>query len=232
MTSKQDTRKQALNQRDSIPYSVRVRKSQVICDRLLCDIGKWAARRKGTGEAVQADGICEAAAVSGASAASDKIRAEQAPLAIAAYEPMRSEVDVHPLLQEAYRRGWGVFLPCMAKDTVDGPARMVFFPIAREQLTDNRPIFLDHPARPLLLDDLHADGWQETDPKVFDVAIIPMVAYDAGLMRLGYGGGNYDRFLPQLRPDCYVAGVAFEEQKVAHVPTEPHDLSLPRIYSA
>ena len=119
----------------------------------------------------------------------------------------------------------------MAKDDPDAPAHMVFFPIEQNHLTEQRPAFLDHPARPYLLDDLHAQGWREADEQLFDIAVIPLVAFDSGLMRLGYGGGNYDRFLPELRDDCFVAGVAFEEQHIDRVPTEPHDLPLPHIFS-
>ena len=56
-----------------------------------------------------------------------------------------------------------------------------------------------------------------------------MVAFDEGNMRLGYGGGNYDRFLREIREDAVVCGVAFREQEVPAVPTEPHDLALPKI---
>ena len=59
-----------------------------------------------------------------------------------------------------------------------------------------------------------------------------MVAFDAGNMRLGYGGGNYDRFLRELRSDVVVCGIAFREQEVEAVPTEPHDLALPKIIVA
>ena len=59
-----------------------------------------------------------------------------------------------------------------------------------------------------------------------------MVAFDAGNHRLGYGGGNYDRFLPQLRGDAVVCGIAFAEQQVERVPLEPHDLPLPHIIVA
>ena len=51
-------------------------------------------------------------------------------------------------------------------------------------------------------------------------------------MRLGYGGGNYDRFLRELRSDAVVCGIAFREQEVKAVPTEPHDLALPKIIIA
>ena len=186
---------------------MREEKSRLICERFLAEIDNRIA-----GETP--------------SCASDK------QLRIAAYEPMTSEVDVHPLLFAAYERGWEMYLPCMARDAQDAPAHMVFFPIEQNHLTEQRPAFLDHPARPYLLDDLHAQGWREADEQLFDVAVIPLVAFDSDLMRLGYGGGNYDRFLPKLRDDCFVAGVAFEEQRVEHVPTDPHDLPLPRIFSA
>lgn len=207
MTLKQDTRASVLARRKAIPDAERKEKSLLICERFLAEIDNRIA-----GETP--------------SCASAK------QLRIAAYEPMTSEVDVHPLLFAAHERDWEVFLPCMAKDAPDAPAHMVFFPIEQNHLTEQRPAFLDHPARPYLLDDLHAQGWREADEQLFDVAVIPLVAFDSGLMRLGYGGGNYDRFLPKLRDDCFVAGVAFEEQRIDRVPTEPHDLPLPRIFSA
>lgn len=206
MTLKQDTRASVLARRKAIPEAERKEKSLLICERFLAEIDLWLAS-------------CE------------HPTASTRPLRIAAYEPMNSEVDVHPLLFSAYERGWEVHLPCMAKDAPDAPAHMVFFPITQNDLTEQRPAFLDHPARPYLLDDLHAKGWREADKQLFDIAVIPLVAFDSSLMRLGYGGGNYDRFLPKLRDDSFVAGVAFEEQRVDRVPTEPHDLPLPRIFS-
>lgn len=207
MTLKQDVRASVLARRKEIPSASRKEKSLSICGQLLAEIDSRFAD------------------ITPSSASAKKLR-------IAAYEPMNSEVDVHPLLHAAYERGWEVYLPCMTKDAPDTPARMVFFAITPIHLTEQRPAFLDHPARPYLLDDLHSQGWQEADEQLFDVAVIPLVAFDNGLMRLGYGGGNYDRFLPKLRHDCFVAGVAFEEQRVDRVPTEPHDLPLPRIFSA
>lgn len=207
MTLKQDTRVSVLARRKAIPDAERKEKSLLICERFLAEVDLWLAS-------------CEHS------------EASTRPLSIAAYEPINSEVDVHPLLFAAYERDWEVFLPCMAKDAPDTPAHMVFFPIEQNHLTEQRLAFLDHPARSYLLDDLHTQGWREADEQLFDVAVIPLVAFDSSLMRLGYGGGNYDRFLPKLRDDCFVAGVAFEEQRVDRVPTEPHDLPLPRIFSA
>ena len=50
--------------------------------------------------------------------------------------------------------------------------------------------------------------------------------------RLGYGGGCYDRYLPTISPACQIIGIAFDEQRVDHVPTDTHDLPLPHIISA
>lgn len=207
MTLKQDVRASVLARRKEIPSALRKEKSLSICGQLLAEIDNRFTD------------------IAPSSASAKKLR-------IAAYEPMNSEVDVHPLLHAAYERGWEVYLPCMTKDAPNTPAHMVFFAITPSHLTEQRPAFLDHPARPYLLDDLHSQDWQEADEQLFDVAVIPLVAFDDGLMRLGYGGGNYDRFLPKLRHDCFVAGVAFEEQRVERVPTEPHDLPLPHIFSA
>lgn len=205
MIAKQDARNKKISQRNAIPLTIRCEKSISICNSFAAELDRIAKA---------ADG------------------APSRQLNLAAYEPMRSEVDVHPLLERAYAAGWRVFLPCMAKDASDVPARMVFFDMPLERLSENRPAFLDHPARPYLLADLAAEGWQPADVSTFDAVAVPMVAFDNGNMRLGYGGGNYDRFLPRLRKDCFVAGVAFEEQRMEEVPTEPHDLALPHIFTA
>ena len=69
-------------------------------------------------------------------------------------------------------------------------------------------------------------------PSEIDMAIIPAVAFDAKGRRLGYGTGIYDRYLPQLRKDCHVVGVAFAEQEVTEVPCDKHDRTLPRYITA
>lgn len=63
----------------------------------------------------------------------------------------------------------------------------------------------------------------DLDPTVLDVAVVPGLAYTADGRRLGQGGGHFDRFLPRLRPDCVTVGVAFAEQLLDDLPTEPHD---------
>jgi 5-formyltetrahydrofolate cyclo-ligase len=64
------------------------------------------------------------------------------------------------------------------------------------------------------------------DPKTLDVVVVPGLAFTVDGHRLGQGGGHFDRFLQRQSPSCLKAGVAFREQLVDVVPTEPHDVVL------
>jgi 5-formyltetrahydrofolate cyclo-ligase len=59
-----------------------------------------------------------------------------------------------------------------------------------------------------------------------DWVLVPGVAFDASGHRLGYGGGYYDRLLPQLRRDAARIAGGFEIQLVDRVPAAPHDLPV------
>ena len=48
----------------------------------------------------------------------------------------------------------------------------------------------------------------------------------ASSIRLGQGGGWYDRFLAGVGPDCVVIGVCFDEQLVDTLPSDPHDVPV------
>ncbi len=71
-----------------------------------------------------------------------------------------------------------------------------------------------------------ADTARILDPTLIDAVIVPGVAFDQRGGRLGYGGGYYDRLLPRLRPDCARIGLAFDEQLLALVPAESHDVAM------
>lgn len=55
-----------------------------------------------------------------------------------------------------------------------------------------------------------------------DIALVPGVAFTAGGLRLGRGGGHYDRYLA-AHPGVVALGLAFEGQMVAELPVEAHD---------
>ena len=56
-----------------------------------------------------------------------------------------------------------------------------------------------------------------------EIVLVPLLAFDIQLNRLGYGGGFYDRTLTNQQIKI---GVAFECMRVECVPTEPHDIRL------
>ena len=65
-----------------------------------------------------------------------------------------------------------------------------------------------------------------------DLVICPLLAYDDKGMRLGYGGGFYDRTIRHLRrkKQTRYMGLAFSEQKSYHdLPSEEHDVPLDAI---
>ncbi len=57
-----------------------------------------------------------------------------------------------------------------------------------------------------------------------DLILVPGVAFDLHGRRLGRGKGFYDQLLAEVRGKT--CGVAFDEQIVADIPMEPHDIPL------
>ncbi|MES2796027.1 MAG: 5-formyltetrahydrofolate cyclo-ligase [Bacteroidota bacterium] len=47
------------------------------------------------------------------------------------------------------------------------------------------------------------------EEKEIDIVIIPLLSIDQLGNRIGYGGGFYDRFLANIRPDCLKIGLSF-----------------------
>ena len=66
----------------------------------------------------------------------------------------------------------------------------------------------------------------EAESHEIDLVLVPGTAFDEACGRIGMGGGFYDRLLPQLAPGALAIGLAFDEQLVAEVPAEAHDVPL------
>ena len=133
------------------------------------------------------------------------------PLVVSGFWPMGEEIDIRPLLRALHADGHGLALPVT--------------PPRGQPLTFRRwlpgaelvagPVGTSQPSP-------HA---AEAEP---DALIVPLLAFDSSGFRLGYGGGYYDRTLRGLRrrKPVVAVGVAFEAQRVEHVPTDPHDERL------
>ncbi len=64
-------------------------------------------------------------------------------------------------------------------------------------------------------------GENVMEPEKLDVIIVPGIAFDREKNRLGFGGGYYDRFLPQSKA-CRIA-LAYDFQITKAIPREEHD---------
>lgn len=78
-----------------------------------------------------------------------------------------------------------------------------------------------------------SDDAADIDPADIDLAIVPGAAFavkDGGkVLRLGRGGGFYDRLLPLLR--CPAFGVCYSCRLLADIPTDPWDRPLDGLYT-
>ena len=61
-----------------------------------------------------------------------------------------------------------------------------------------------------------------------DIILVPLVAFDKRLFRLGYGGGFYDRYIEKLlkKKNFLCIGLALSCQKIDRVPNTQYDKKL------
>jgi 5-formyltetrahydrofolate cyclo-ligase len=84
---------------------------------------------------------------------------------------------------------------------------------------------------PFQLSDLVPGPWGALQPEasadelVPDFAFVPLLGFTAKGHRLGQGGGHYDRWLAE-HPGTVPFGLAWDIQKLEHLPQEPHDRRL------
>ncbi|ODT31690.1 MAG: 5-formyltetrahydrofolate cyclo-ligase [Kaistia sp. SCN 65-12] len=133
---------------------------------------------------------------------------------VSGYWPMRSEVDVRPLMFSLVDKRARLCLPAILDRTT-----MVFRELIR--------------GAPLVEMGFGTFGPGE-DAEVLDPStmLVPLAAFDARGHRIGYGGGYYDRAIEKLvdagKPPRLI-GIAFDCQEVERVPEEPHDVILTEI---
>ncbi len=131
--------------------------------------------------------------------------------AIFAYMSYRSEVDTKSVILQALSDRKTVALPRVIPQT----SKMVFCKITS-------------------LSDCEAGSYGILEPKADcpvitptskSLILVPGYAFTRDGMRMGYGGGYYDRYL-QAYSDAVAVGYAFEEQLFESIPSEEHDRQL------
>ena len=128
-----------------------------------------------------------------------------------AYWPMKTELDLRPLMHSLFHRGFTVALPVVSgKDEPllfrrwEPDAKLVEGPYGTEQPDEKYEVVIP------------------------TVLLLPLLAFDRQGGRLGYGGGFYDRTVNLLRRtgNPVVIGAAFSDQEIDRVPLEDTDEKL------
>jgi 5-formyltetrahydrofolate cyclo-ligase len=129
-------------------------------------------------------------------------------LTVAAYIPVGSEADPRALLQQAADMGCDTALPYITSRA----APMQFLRWSAGDALKDGPFGLKQP--------------ESSAPICHpDVILVPLVAFDSRLMRLGQGAGHYDRAL-SLLDNSYTVGVAWSVQQAPALPADPWDIPL------
>jgi 5-formyltetrahydrofolate cyclo-ligase len=135
---------------------------------------------------------------------------------IAAYAALPWELDAAPLIALAASRGCRIFLPRIDRRRASGGMR--FVPM-RGPLQYNR------------LGIAEPQGSATLGARWLDVVFLPLVGFDRSGVRLGTGGGFYDRALAfrHLRRVWHaprLVGLAYAFQEVASIGAAPHDVLM------
>lgn len=150
---------------------------------------------------------------------------------VSAYAAMRTEADLDAYIRAAYERDLTVAFPCMQRAT-SGRQTMVMRAVSQTDYLAHDVPFINRPVASFEPSSVDEQRFPLVNPQTIRLMPVPLVAFDDNGHRLGYGGGNYDTYLPHLSSDCTVIGAAFETQRVDRVPVEEHDRTLARICCA
>jgi len=127
------------------------------------------------------------------------------------YSPLPNELNIWALVPEALKMGKVVLLPKFDSETNS------YLPYRVENLEND--------LAPGKFGIHEPTGHGRSYPlKQLDLLLVPALAFDPFGNRLGRGRGFYDKLLADVSgAKC---GIAFDEQIVAKVPVEPHDVSV------
>ncbi|HTM84062.1 MAG TPA: 5-formyltetrahydrofolate cyclo-ligase [Mycobacterium sp.] len=133
-----------------------------------------------------------------------------------AYVPVGSEPGSTALLDTLLEIGVRVLLP-VARNEADGTAAPLQWGAYRSGSLVDAAFGLREPPPPWL--PTHAAA-------AAAVILVPALAVDRSGARLGRGAGFYDRTLRAAAPGARLVAVVRDDELVAELPTEPHDVPM------
>lgn len=141
---------------------------------------------------------------------------------VALYVALKGEMGTDKLLEAAWRNGWDVWLP---RVRLGEASRMDFALCTGMKQLQAGPFNLrePHACAPTMTED---DCGTNFTP---DLLVLPGLAFDKRGLRLGFGGGYYDRFLSTGGLSCPRVGLCFAFQFVAELPQADWDKTVNHI---
>lgn len=127
---------------------------------------------------------------------------------VALYWPFRGEPDLRGWAETVRARGGQVALPVV----IAKAQPLVFRPWKRGENLEKGVWNIPTPAA--------------GEPVLPDIVVSPVVGFDAGGYRLGYGGGFYDRTLAAMPRKPRIVGVGYEMQRIATIYPHEHDIPM------
>ena len=128
---------------------------------------------------------------------------------VGGYYPVNFEVDDLELLKKFEKKNFNISLPVIKKNY-----QMNFYKWSFSDLLKINRYGIPEP---------------ETKNIVYpDILLIPLVAFDKNLNRLGYGGGYYDRLIAKIskKKKIMKIGLALSIQEINQVPINKYDQKL------
>jgi len=137
-------------------------------------------------------------------------------ITIAGYYPSNYEVNILSFLEKVSKKKFKIALP-----VINSSGGMSFKSwIFKEPLYVNKFGILEP---------------QSSKKKIIpDLIMVPLVAFDNRLNRIGYGKGYYDRSLKKInkiKKNAISLGIAYSFQKCQKIPTNKHDFKLDYIFT-
>ena len=137
-------------------------------------------------------------------------------IVIAGYYPSYYEVDILNFLEMASKKKFKIVLPVINSINTMSFKSWIF----KEPLNVNKFGMLEPK--------------NSTENIIPDLIMVPLVAFDNELNRIGYGKGYYDRSLKKIskiKKNAISLGIGYSFQKCRKIPINKHDFKLNYIFT-
>ncbi len=130
------------------------------------------------------------------------------------YASFKNEPDTFLLMEKLVQMGVRIALPKSYENGI-----MEAFEVrSKEELIRGKYGILEPPTK------------KKIEPGEFELVLVPGCVFGKNFCRIGYGGGYYDRYLPQCNKALF-AGVCFELSLTESVKVDAHDVQMHLLFT-